>query len=187
VVMGLCEKLPGTTGTMYNTQLFIDRFGRIIGKHQKVMPTIGERLVHTGGFGDTMRAFPTEFGPISGLICGENQNPLAVFTLAADHTVVHVASWPHFFQMGWHPMATVADLASRAFAYMTKAFVINACGTIDEAMEEALISGPEDREFLRQPGQLGGSSIISATAEVIAGPMGPEEGILYADIDLETA
>ena len=41
VVMGLCEKRPKTTGTMFNTQLFIARSGRILGKHQKLMPTVG--------------------------------------------------------------------------------------------------------------------------------------------------
>ena len=35
VVMGVCEKRPKTMGTMYNTQLFISRQGRILGKHQK--------------------------------------------------------------------------------------------------------------------------------------------------------
>jgi len=187
VVMGLCERRPRTTGTLYNTQLFIDRLGRIIGKHQKIQPTIGERLVHTGGFGDTMRAFPTDFGPVSGLICGENQNPLAVFTLAADSTVIHVGSWPHLFQKGWHPMGVVADLAGRALSYMAKCFVINACGTIDAEMREALPATDEDRAYLATPANLGGSSIISPVSRVLAGPMGPEEGILYADIDLELA
>jgi len=187
VVMGLCERRPGTTGTMYNTQLFIHREGRIMGKHQKIRPTIGERLVHTGGFGDTMRAYESEFGPISGLICGENQNPLAVFTLAADSTVVHVSSWPHFFQKGWHTMGEVADLASRALSYMAKCFVINACGTIDKTMLEVLPASEEDRAFLEDPANLGGSSIIAPDSRVIAGPLGAEEGILYADADLDLA
>jgi nitrilase len=187
VVMGLCERRPKTTGTMYNTQLFIDDLGRIIGKHQKVQPTIGERLVHTGGFGDTMQTFDTKYGPVSGLICGENQNPLALFTLAADSTVIHVASWPHFFQKGWHTMPQVADLAGRALSYMAKCFVINACGTIDAAMRNELPATAEDRAFLADPTNLGGSSIISADSRVIAGPMGAEEGILYADIDVEVA
>ena len=77
VIVGVCEKALGTTGTMFNSQVFIGPDGSYLGKHVKVMPTVGERLVHTGGYGDTMRAIPTEFGPMSGLICGENSNPLA--------------------------------------------------------------------------------------------------------------
>ncbi len=49
VVMGLTEKKANQTGGMYNSQLFIDRNGTIIGKHQKMAPTIGEKMVHIGG------------------------------------------------------------------------------------------------------------------------------------------
>ena len=70
---------------------------------------------------------------------------------------------------------------------MAKCFVINACGTIDEVMREVLPVSVEDRAFLDDPASLGGSSIISPTSRVIAGPLGPEEGILYADVELELA
>lgn len=53
VVVGVCEKIPNTIGTLFNTQLYIGPDGTLIGKHQKIMPTVGERLVHTGGHGDT--------------------------------------------------------------------------------------------------------------------------------------
>ncbi len=46
VVMGVCEKIPGTFGTLYNTQVFISPHDGYVGKHQKLVPTVGERLVH---------------------------------------------------------------------------------------------------------------------------------------------
>ncbi|MCC7105201.1 MAG: carbon-nitrogen hydrolase family protein [Chloroflexi bacterium] len=189
VVIGVCEKLPGTTGTMYNTQLYLDPSGRVIGKHQKVQPTVGERLVHTGGHGDTMRAFGTEFGPISGLICGENSNPLAVFTLAAESTRIHVASWPHHFPRTYKDltMGQVAVHAGWNIAYVCKAYVLNACGVLDAEMKQALAANDADRAFLDQPEVSGGSTIIGPDGRIIAGPLGPEEGILYADVDLEEA
>ena len=61
-VVGMCEKRPDTTGTMFNTQLFIGPDGAILGKHQKLVPTVGERLVHTGGWGDTLKAYKAPFG-----------------------------------------------------------------------------------------------------------------------------
>ena len=76
---------------MFNTQVYLGPDGSLIGKHQKIVPTVGEKLVHAGGFGDTFGAFQTGFGPMSGLICGENSNPLAVFALTAEGTRVHVA------------------------------------------------------------------------------------------------
>ena len=187
VVMGLCERRPGTFGTLFNTQLFIDDEGRILGKHQKLVPTIGERLVHTGGYGDTLQAFPTRFGNISGLICGENSNPLAVFALIAEGTMIHVASWPSTRNKGSSfPASDRAASAGRAVAMMSKAFVINALGALNENMIDMLAATDEDRVFMRDPDNSGGSTIVNPASDVIAGPLGMEEGILYADIDLES-
>jgi aliphatic nitrilase len=185
VVVGVCEKIPNTFGTMFNTQIFIGPDGTLIGKHQKLMPTVGERLVHMGGFGDTFGAFQTDFGPMSALICGENSNPLAVFALTAEGTRIHVMSWPNHFPTSGDPMRNRVSVDSQAFAQMSKAFVISACGTVDERMIEMLEAGPEAQKFLRSPDCTGGSVIVAPNSRIIAGPMGIEEGILYADCDLE--
>ncbi|MFQ5660338.1 MAG: carbon-nitrogen hydrolase family protein [Gammaproteobacteria bacterium] len=185
VVIGICEKMANTLGTMYNTQLFISPEGTCLGKHQKLVPTVGERLVHTGGYGDTLHAFDTEFGPISGLICGENSNPLAVFAVTAEHTRVHAMSWPNFFPTSGRPLGERVVNDARSFAQMSKAFVVAACGTVDERMIEMLATNAEMETFLRNPDISGGSTIVAPDMEVIAGPMGHEEGILYAELDLE--
>lgn len=185
VVIGVCEKMPNTLGTLFNTQLYIGPDGTLIRKHQKIMPTVGERLVHTGGYGDTFGAFPTEFGPVSGLICGENSNPLAIFALIAEGTRIHVMSWPNHFPTSGDPLRNRVAIDSQAFAQMSKAFVISACGTVDEHMIKMLATGPEGEKFLRNPDCCGGSLIVDPLSRIIAGPMGPEEGILYADCNLE--
>jgi len=185
VVMGVCERLPQTIGTMFNTQVYIGPDGRVIGKHQKLVPTVGERLVHMGGFGDTFGAFQTEFGPMSALICGENSNPLAVFALTAEATRIHVMSWPNHFPTSGDPMRNRVSIDSQAFAQMSKAFVVSACGTVDESMIAMLRAGPEAEKFLRNPDCCGGSVIVAPNSRIIAGPMGAEEGILYADCDIE--
>jgi nitrilase len=185
VVIGVCEKLPQTLGTMYNTQVYIGPDGALIGKHQKLVPTVGERLVHTGGFGDTFGAFQSEFGPMSALICGENSNPLAIFALTAEGSRIHVMSWPNHFPTSGDPMRNRVAVDSQAFAQMSKAFVISACGTVDEAMIRMLKVGAEGEEFLRNTDCCGGSVIVAPNSRVIAGPLGAEEGILYADCKLE--
>jgi aliphatic nitrilase len=185
VVIGVCEKIPQTMGTMFNTQLYIGPDGTLIRKHQKIMPTVGERLVHTGGHGDTFGAFASEFGPMSGLICGENSNPLAVFALIAEGTRVHVMSWPNHFPTSGDPLRNRVAIDSQAFAQMSKAFVISACGTVDERMIEMLQAGPEGEKFLRDPNCCGGSMIVDPLSRIIAGPMGAEEGILYAECNLD--
>ena len=185
VVMGVCEKLPSTTGTMFNTQIYFGPDGSIIRKHQKIMPTVGERLVHMGGYGDTFGAFPSEFGPMSGLICGENSNPLAVFSLIAEGTRIHVMSWPNHFPTSGDPLRNRVAVDSQAFAQMSKAFVISACGTVDDHMIEMLQPSPEAEMFLRNADCCGGSLIVNPLSRIIAGPMGAEEGILYAECNLD--
>ncbi|HET7045249.1 MAG TPA: carbon-nitrogen hydrolase family protein [Gaiellaceae bacterium] len=185
VVVGVCEKLPGTFGTLFNTQVYLGPDGSLVGKHQKLMPTVGERLVHMGGFGDTFGAFPTRFGPMSGLICGENSNPLAVFALTAEATRIHVMSWPNHFPTISDPLRSRVQIDSQAFAQASKAYVVSACGTVDERMMELLELSAADEELIRNPDFCGGSTIVAPDSRVLAGPLGPEEGILYADLDLE--
>lgn len=185
VVMGVCEKLPNTMGTMYNSQVFIGPDGTYLGKHQKIMPTVGERIVHTGGYGDTLGAYQTEFGPMSALICGENSNPLAVFAMTAEGTRIHVMSWPNHFPTSGDPLRNRVMVDAQAFAQMSKAFVISACGTVDDQMIEMMELTAEGEKFMRDPDCSGGSVIVGPNARVLAGPMGAEEGILYADCDLE--
>jgi len=186
VVVGVCEKVPGTMGTMFNTQVYLGPDGSLIGKHQKIMPTVGEKLVHTGGFGDTFGAFQTGFGPLSGLICGENSNPLAVFALTAEGTRVHVMSWPNYFPTSGDPMRIRVAVDSQAFAQVSKAYVVSACGVVDDDMIRKLELSPDQEKIVRDPKYCGGSVIVAPNLQVIAGPMGAEEGILYADCDLET-
>src|SRR3990167_7995530 len=40
VVIGVCEKRPKTIGTMFNSQIYIGPDGKVIGKHQKIMPAV---------------------------------------------------------------------------------------------------------------------------------------------------
>ena len=149
------------------------------------MPTVGERLVHMGGYGDTFGAFQTEFGPMSGLICGENSNPLAVFALIAEGTRIHVMSWPNHFPTSGDPLRNRVAIDSQAFAQMSKAFVISACGTVDDHMIEMLQAGARGREIPARPELLRRHADRRSAGRIIAGPMGPEEGILYADCNLD--
>lgn len=185
VVVGVCEKIPNTTGTLYNSQVFLGPDGSLIGKRQKLMPTVGERIVHTGGHGDSLAAFNTSFGPASALICGENSNPLAVFAMTAQYSRVHVMSWPNHFPTFGTPLRDRVAIDSQAFAQMSKAFVVSACGTVDDATIAKLQLSAADEEAIRSPDFCGGSLIVSPGSQIIAGPLGNEEGILYADLDLE--
>ncbi len=185
VVIGVCEKVPATVGTLYNSLLFFDPHGRVVSVHRKLTPTVGERLVHAPGMPVGLRVLETEYGGISGLMCGENSNPLAVFALIAQQTMIHVASWPNLPGRGMLARSERALLAGRAFAFAAKAFVLNCCGTVTDEMVEVLAYTSDDRAFLRRRDLTGGSSIVGPTGDAIAGPLGSEDGILCAEVDLE--
>lgn len=186
VVMGVCEKRPGTFGSMYNTQVFISPTTGYVGKHQKLVPTVGERLVHAPGGPETFGVFDSPFGPVSGLMCGENSNPLAIFALTSDATRIHVMAWPNHFPKPALPMPDISLTAARAFAQMSKAWVISASAVVDDRIREMVPLRDEDREFLMRDDIGGGSCIVAPNTAVVAGPaIGNEELILYADMDLD--
>jgi aliphatic nitrilase len=183
VVMGVCERVPDTTGTMYNTQLFFSPAGELIGKHQKLKPTVGEQLVHAEGRKDTFGTVPTDYGPVSGLICGENSNPLAIFGLAAEHTRIHAMSWPLSF--GGKRMAKKVKTIARAFAYMSKSFVVSANGVMDDRTIEQMELTPAEAEKVTEPDRTGGSLIVGPDQNIIAGPLDEREDILYGELEPE--
>ncbi len=183
--MGCCEKRPNTTGTMYNSYLYFNPEGELVFKHQKLMPTTVERLVHAMGGPDTMGLVQTEFGPMSGLLCGENSNPLAIFANIMGGARIHAAGWPNYFALTHKVMMKhFVQFTTQSVAYMAKCFVISACSPLNESAIKKLEVSHETEVLLRDPERSGGSMIAAPTGLLIAGPLGNEEGILYADCDL---
>ena len=185
VVMGVCEKEPNTTGTMYNSQLFFSPDGELIGTHEKLKPTVGEQLVHAEGRNDTFGTVDTEHGPMSGLICGENSNPLAVFALTAEYSRIHGMSWPPYIPSESNPLPERSLDDAKAFAQMSKAHVISAVGVVDDRTVEMLELDEATARKVTSAEYSGGSAIVGPGRNVIAGPLDDEEGILYGDLDIE--
>ena len=66
-----------SNASLFSSLLFIDDKGIILGKHRKLIPTGGERLIWSHGNGNTLCSYDTSAGIIAGLICWENFMPLA--------------------------------------------------------------------------------------------------------------
>ncbi len=94
-------------------------------------------------------------------------------------------SWPSHFPTSGAPLRQRVLIDSQAFAQMTKAFVVSACGTVDDNAIERLQVTTDQEVLLRSADFCGGSTIVAPDSSVVAGPLGPEEDILYADLDLE--
>lgn len=79
LAIGVNERNREGSGTsLYNTLLYFDDQGHLLGKHRKLVSTGAERLVWAQGDGSTLRTHDAPFGRIGGLICWENYMPLSV-------------------------------------------------------------------------------------------------------------
>jgi nitrilase len=176
VVMGINERNNEASGaSLYNTILYIDDQGQLLGKHRKLVPTSGERLVHAMGDGSTLETYDTSIGRLGGLICWENYMPLARYFMYARGVQIYVAStWDY----GEPWVSTMRHIAKEGGMY-----VLGAC------MPLRVSDIPEDLEFRKlydakkewiNPGN---SIIVNPKGEIIAGPLTKEEGILYAELD----
>lgn len=94
VSIGISEKVRYSTATLFNSNLIIGSDGEILVHHRKLMPTFFEKLTWSPGDGHGLRVADTKFGKIGALICGENTNPLARYSLMAQGEQVHISSWP---------------------------------------------------------------------------------------------
>jgi len=184
-VVGVCEKLAGTTGTMWNSAVHFSPDGTIAAVHRKLTPTVGERLVHAGGGGEGLEIPRANFGGISSLICAENSNPLLVFSAAAQYAVLHAALWPNHFSPTQPRMRDVMLNSSRAIAYQGGCYVLNSAGTLDGQTIDRIVRDDADRQWLIEEGNVGGSCIVAPNGDILAGPAGSEETILTADLDLD--
>ena len=178
VVMGMTERnIEASGASLYNTLLFIDSKGGILGKHRKLVPTGAERLVWAQGDGSTLHVFDTPFGRLGGLICWENYMPLARYAMYAWGTQVHVAAT---WDRGEPWLSTLRHIAREGGA-----FVVGCCMTLRKA--DVLEKAPALQPFYKRAGEwinVGDSAIVNPEGEFIAGPLRKEEGILYAEVDV---
>ncbi|KIL92264.1 aliphatic nitrilase [Fusarium avenaceum] len=94
VSIGFSEKTRFSSATLYNSNLFFGETGDVLIHHRKLMPTFFEKLTWAPGDGHGLRVADTAYGKIGNLICGENTNPLARYTLMAQGENIHISTWP---------------------------------------------------------------------------------------------
>ena len=184
VVMGITERDPNTVGTMYNTNLVISHKGELLGKHRKIVPTHAEKLSWGRGDGSSLQVYGTPYGQLGTLACGENTNPLARFALMAQGEQIHVSNYPAFHFNQEYDIGLATKIRSHTHAFEGKVFNVVSTEYFDESFYE-VCETDRARELLGGKNQSYFTAIVGPTGEVLAGPLGDEEGIVYADINLE--
>ena len=185
IVIGINER-GNSFGEIYNTNLIIDNLGNLIGKHRKLVPTWAEKLTWTSGDGSSLKVYQTEIGPIGTLACGENTNTLARFALLAQGELIHIANYISLpVAPPDYDMAEAIKIRAAAHSFEGKLFTIVSCSTISQEIKEALREDVPNVDELLTRKNSAFSGFIGPNGAAIGTPLIDEEGIVYADIDLE--
>ena len=174
VVLGVNER---DGGTLYNTILYIDKQGTILGKHRKLMSIDSEKCIWGMGGAEDLNVFDTEVGKVGGFFCYEHHMTLAKYAMFMKGEQIHAGLWAgHGF------VKPTMDFASREYAFEGQVFVVASSGHITEDMVPD--SFPLKKYTMWD--YPGGSGIISPRGEYLAGPVYGKEDIVYAEIDMDT-
>ncbi|MCP1311994.1 carbon-nitrogen hydrolase family protein [Paenibacillus tyrfis] len=177
LVIGVVERdREFSTGTLYNSMVYIGPDGTLLGKHRKLVPTGSERLLWGQGDGSTLTVIDTPFGRIGGLICWENYMPLARMAMYAQGIDIYLAPTADARDT-WQ--ATIRHIAceGRCFVISCNQFATKASYPADLACCEDI---KDDADMLSR----GGSAIVGPLGEYVVEPLYNQEGILMATLDL---
>jgi nitrilase len=166
--------------TLYNTQLYFSPDGALLGKHRKLMPTGGERLVWGMGDGSTLLVLDTPFGRIGGLTCWENYMPLARAAMYAQGIDIWLApTWDN--SDVWIPTLRHIAKEGRVFVVGVNFCIRGSDVPADIPGRDAIYAGDDD--WLSR----GNTAIIGPEGDVLAGPLFEQEGIVLAEVDVARA
>ncbi len=176
VVLGVNER---DHGSLYNTQLVFDEEGRLILKRRKITPTYHERMVWGQGDGSGLKVVETGIGRIGALACWEHYNPLARYTLMAQHEEIHASQFPG--SMVGNIFAEQIAVTIRHHALESGCFVVNATGWLTDAQVASITPDPGLQRALR-----GGchTAIVTPEGNYLGDPLREGEGMLIADLDM---
>lgn len=191
VSMGFTEGTAASSGCLWNSNVLIGEDGELLSHHRKLVPTFYEKLTWASGDGYGLRVADTAIGRLGALICGENTNPLARYTLMAQGEEVHVSTYPPTWptrdprEAGRYDLADAIRIRAAAHAFEAKCFNVVAAGFLDASTRGAL--APVGAEALRiiEETPRGVSLVLDPMGRVVAGPVAEEEGLLYAEVDLD--
>jgi len=182
VVMGFNER---SGGTLYNSQLFINQDGGILGSRRKLVPTLAERTVWGYGNGSTLKTWDTDFGKIGGLMCWEHSMNLARQALISQGIQIHASSWPGLISVkGFDPIfQTQVEALTKAHALTGQCFVIVAMNPVNQEVFD-FMEPYIGKTNLMDTGPAW-SAIIHPLSTLLATETGDKDTVLCAEINLK--
>lgn len=177
VVIGVSERSFERNGpSLYNTLLYIDAMGNILGKHRQLISADHTGQIQPHDNGQNLVVYNTPFGKIGGLIGRENHLPLARQALYTWGIQIYIAA----ARQGGEPwLSTLRHIAREGCIFVISCGMILHKDDIPDRFEFK-------QRFYQSAGDWlspGDSAIVNPEGNFIAGPLHQEEGILYAEID----
>ncbi|MCQ6560227.1 carbon-nitrogen hydrolase family protein [Paenibacillus mendelii] len=177
LVIGVVERDQDfSTGTLFNSMVYIGPDGELLGKHRKLVPTGSERLLWGQGDGSTLTVIDTPFGRIGGLICWENYMPLARTAMYAQGIDIYLAPTADARDT-WQSTIRHIACEGRCYVISCNQFATKASYPTDLACYEDI---QDDADTLSR----GGSAIVGPLGDYIVEPLYEQEGILISTLDL---
>ena len=156
------------------------------------MPTFYEKLIWSGGDGAGLRVVDTRLGRIGQLICGENTNPLARYALMAQGEQLHISSWPPVWPtrrpadgVNYH-IAAATRIRASAHCFEAKVFGLVTAGVLDKTARDMLVARDPAAAAVLDSTPRAELFFLDPSGEQIGDALRDDEGILYAEIDLNS-
>lgn len=190
VSIGISERSPVSVGCLWNSNLLIGEDGTLLNHHRKLVPTFYEKLIWANGDGAGLRVANTPNGKIGMLICGENTNPLARYSLMAQGEQVHISSYPPVWptrpanEPGRYDLASAIRIRAGAHSFEGKVFNVVSSGFLDKRTLEALRGIDRDGLDTLENSPQAVSMVLGPSGEIISDTLCESEGLLYQDIDI---
>jgi len=180
--------------TLFNTQLFIGRDGKILGRHRKTMPTHQERYFWGMGDARDLQVFNTDIGRLGGLICYENHMIFMRAAMAVKGEEIHACCWPGYWTFDSRNKVrdmsgkvgplhlSDQDCCVREYAFETQTFVVSSCLYLPAS------EVPDSFPFKKTSNfnwAMGGSCVAGPFGTYLAEPVFSKETIVYAELDMD--
>jgi nitrilase len=179
VVCGIDERdAEFSRSTIYDSVVLIGADGSLLNRHRKLMPTNPERMVWGLGDASGLKVLDTTCGRIGALICWESYMPLARFALYALGVEIYIAPT---YDAGDAWIGSLQHIAREGGCWVVGCGLAFRASDIPENFPGKSALYPKADEWINP----GDSVVIEPGGKIAAGPMRREQGVLYADIDLE--
>jgi nitrilase len=192
VSLGFCEVSARSRGCLWNSQALISDQGFLINHHRKLVPTFYEQLSWNRGDAAGLRVVDTAIGRIGGLICGENNNPLARYALMSEAEEIHCACYPAIWPFrnpldpAPYDLKQAIHFRAAAHSFEAKVFTIVSAGVLEEQTIATVSGGDSLIEKMMRACPQACSMVVGPMGNIVSELPAGSEGVLLAEIDLRS-